>query len=314
MIGVGKIGIAASRGGAGTPPNPDFVFTVNTANAGSASDTIVLPLLSGGTYSGTIDWGDSSSSVLSYANRSHTYSSGGAYTITISGTIEGWAFNNTGDKAKLTRINNFGNLTITDKWSFYGCSNMTITATDAPIVSATDLRETFRAATSINDYSFDNWDFTGVDSLLGFLRDSNFRGSFNNTTTGDVRLWNNFLYGCSNFNSTMNNCDMSSAEQSSLMLYNCDAYDQSMSDWDITLLNPTNFMLAATGLSPSNYDATLIGWEATLQAAYPGGVGYPITANANFGGSQFTSGGAGETAKNSLVSNFGWTITDGGGV
>jgi hypothetical protein len=31
------------------PPNPDFVSTWDTTKAGSASNTVVLPLLSGGT-------------------------------------------------------------------------------------------------------------------------------------------------------------------------------------------------------------------------------------------------------------------------
>ena len=115
MIGVGKIGIAAIRGGAGTPPNPDFVTVWNVASDG---ETVTLPLKSGGTFSGTIDWGDTNTSALSYGNRAHTYTTAGTYTITIEGTIEGWAFDNTGDKAKLTKINNFGNLTITDKWAF----------------------------------------------------------------------------------------------------------------------------------------------------------------------------------------------------
>ena len=98
-------------------------------------------------------------------------------------------------------------------------------------------------------------------------------------------------------------------------LYNNDAFDTSLAGLDITSLsNAVAFMQAATGLSTANYDATLVDWESQLQTAYPSGAGYPYSININFGGSQFTSGGAGQTAKNSLVSNFGWTITDGGGI
>jgi hypothetical protein len=73
MIGA-RLGVIALSGGG---VNPNFVSTWDTTQAGSASDTVVLPLLSGGTYSGTIDWGDGNSDNLSYANRSHTYASGG---------------------------------------------------------------------------------------------------------------------------------------------------------------------------------------------------------------------------------------------
>ena len=34
----------------------------------------------------------------------------------------------------------------------------------------------------------------------------------------------------------------------------------------------------------------------------------------NFGGSQYTLGGAAESARNTLINTYGWTITDGGGI
>jgi hypothetical protein len=73
-------------------------------------------------------------------------------------------------------------------------------------------------------------------------------------------------------------------------------------------------MFAASGLSTTNYDLLLDEWEETLQALYPNGVGYPYTISINFGGSQYTLGSAAETARTSLINNFSWTITDGGGV
>ena len=109
--------------------------------------------------------------------------------------------------------------------------------------------------------------------------------------------------------------NVSSLTNATNLFYNCDAFDQNLSSWDIDQISIMNdFMRNALGLSTSNYDALLVGWEATLQAAYPSGAGYPHTISVHFGGSQFTLGGAGETAKNSLVANFGWTIQDGGGI
>jgi hypothetical protein len=47
MIGVSQISVAAYRGGgAAAPVNLDFVSTWDTTKVGSASDTVVLPLLS----------------------------------------------------------------------------------------------------------------------------------------------------------------------------------------------------------------------------------------------------------------------------
>jgi hypothetical protein len=80
MIGSSKIGLRPIRGGgAGAAPNPDFVSTWDTTNAGSASDTIVLPMTAGN----TVHWGDGSSDTTN----THTYASSGTYTITIEGTV-----------------------------------------------------------------------------------------------------------------------------------------------------------------------------------------------------------------------------------
>jgi len=49
-----------------------------------------------------------------------------------------------------------------------------------------------------------------------------------------------------------------------------------------------------------------------LQAAFLNGSGYSPNINIRFGNSQYTGGGAAATARASLISNFGWGITDGG--
>ena len=328
-------------GGLNTSINCDFVSTWDTTQAGSASDTVVLPLLSGGTYSGTIDWGDSSTSSLSYGNRSHTYASGGTYTITISGTIEGWQFNNTGDKAKITDVSNFGDLTITTINAFLGCTNMTISATDAPIIATTNLTNFMANCSSVT--TFEGVALMNTGSVTSFLNAfagmTNFNQNMNGLDISSATSVSKMLKANPNFNndgtsldwSNTNNLNMREFMENTpyngtidfgqtvtdlgLTLYNNDAFDTSLAGLDITSLSYAfAFMQAATGMSTANYDATLIDWESQLQAAYPSGAGYPYTININFGGSQFTSGGAGETAKNSLVTNFGWTISDGGGI
>jgi len=350
MIGVSHISVAAYRGGGGAAPvNLDFVSTWDTTKPGSASNTVVLPLLSGGTYSGTIDWGDSTTSVLSYANRTHVYASSGTYTITISGTIERWQFIGSGDYRKITDISNWGTLALDGNQAFSGCSNLDISATDAPtFLAGGSMYRMFINCTSLTTPDFSSWDVTST----GGFRDM-FAGCIN--FNGDVTTWDMsnatnliaMFSGCSNFNQDISNWDvsnattfgtafsttgmfenatafnqpignwnMASATTVTRMLINADAFDQDLSNWDIDQISVfTNLMQNATGLSTANYDATLIGWEATLQAAYPSGVGYSYLISINFGGSQYSSAlmNVGE-ARYNLVNVFGWTITDGGAV
>ena len=373
-------GLPANLSGGGAPSSPDFVIQVDTTQAGSASDTIILPLKSGGTYSGTIDWGDSSTSALSYANRQHTYAAGGTYTITISGdSLAGWAFENAGDKLKITEISNWGLFEFTDIRTFQGCTNMDITATDVPTISTTNFTSNFfncDGITTVQDWS--SWDMSGVTNLSQCFKDNSaFNGSlgnwvhaattrvdkmFNNATSfngnlntwdvsgvtnwsefardassfnGDVSGWTpsgamtSAFHACSAFtgigldtwdtgsvtsmfallNGTQANADISGWNTSlvtnmSSMFRNNNAFDKDISSWDINQVSAfANFMTSASGLSTSNYDALLIAWDAQGAMSYSGTV--------NFGGSKYTSGGAAEAARTSLISKWGGII-DGG--
>jgi surface protein len=280
MIGSSKIGLRPIRGGGGgTPPNPDFVSTWDTTKGGSASDTIVFSLIPAGNYSGTIDWGDGNTSVLSYANRTHIYSAPGIYTITLTGTIEGF-FAQSGDgRFKLIGISNWGTFTFLGSNSFYRSENLICTATDTPNVSTSNLSGTFRDCTLFNG-TLNDLDLVGVTIMTRFFADAD------------------------NFNQPLDNWDTSTVLDMDLLLYNCDSFDQDISSWQISqVTNLTNFMAISTGLSTANYDALLIAWDAQGAMAYSGTV--------NFGGSKYTSGGAADAARTSLISKWGG-ITDGG--
>jgi hypothetical protein len=79
--------------------------------------------------------------------------------------------------------------------------------------------------------------------------------------------------------------------------------DQDLSSWDITNVTSMTNMFNGCTLSTTNYDAILIGWEA--QGPQSGVIFHA-------GNSTYTSGGAAEAARNSLINTYGWSITDGG--
>ena len=115
-----------------------FQLLIRTTNSGTSSSTqFTLPGDSGETYDFVIDWGDGGAdeTINSGSSWTHTYSSGGDYTLSITESSTGGfpaiKFNNGGDKLKVLELANWG----TNKWitfedAFYGCSNSTITATD----------------------------------------------------------------------------------------------------------------------------------------------------------------------------------------
>jgi len=403
------------KGGSQTP----FQFTVDTTKSGtSASDQFTLPLTTSTGLDCFVYWGDGSyDNITSHTapEVTHTYPSGGTYTIKITGDLLGWRFNNGGDKLKMGEIQKWGVLNISTDAGFYGCSNLTASATDAPLITSTSLRECFRSCTNF-DGDIGNWDVSSVTNMLSIFRSaSSFNqdiGSWNTSSVTnmsnmffsatsfnqdigswnissvismssmfqsassfnqnigiwdvsnvtsmyrtfsgassfnqDIGSWNtssvtsmqDMFFNASSFNQNIGSWDISSITSMQNMFRNAssfnqdigswntssvtnmnetfsnaDAFNQDISSWDINQVSDfSGFMKSATGLSTTNYDLLLVGWEANLQAAYPGGSGYPYTININFGGSQYTLGGAAATARTSLINNFSWTITDGGGV
>lgn len=152
-----------------TPTLGGFVTEWTTT---ATDETIYLPLISSGTYSFNVDWGDGSSDTVTVYNESaknHTYATAGTYTVTITGTIAGWDFSSLStSRRNLTKILSWGDLQITDDRAFYYCSNLTaITATDTIDLSqTTSLRQMFWGCikmTSISSFG----DTSSVTSFSG---------------------------------------------------------------------------------------------------------------------------------------------------
>jgi len=315
-----------------TAPN-QFVFTIDTENTSSGSSLntqFMMPLVSSGSYNATVNWGDGSSDTITSYNQAevtHTYSSAGQYEVSIEGTLQGWQFNNAGDRLKMLDVKQWGVLDLSTEKSFYGCTNLDASATDAPTVSSTSFFRMFRDCSNFNG-AIGNWDISTVTRLdqcflscftfnkplnswnvsnvtkldLTFYSCKSFDQDLNSWDTSNVESMNQTFNSCPQFNGDIYSWDTTNVEDMQYMLYNCDLFDQSLAAWTIAnVSNFTNFMQNATGLSTSNYDATLIAWQAG---------GHDNDISINFGGSQFTE--SAYASRFSLIEDSGWTIVDGG--
>jgi hypothetical protein len=123
------------------------------------------------------------------------------YTITISGTISGFRFANGGDKLKIGNVSNWGNLTITTDQAFFGCTNLTATATDAPIISTATLSYTFYGCSNFNGY-VNGWDVSARVSNAEriFMLATSFNQDLNNWNTSSFTTIANMFTGASSFN------------------------------------------------------------------------------------------------------------------
>jgi len=236
-----------------TGDNPNlFVTTWKTDNAGtSASNQITLPLVSGGTYDFNVNWGDGTTTdhITAYnqAEVTHTYASAGTYTVRIFGTIRGFRFNDGGDKLKLLTIDSYGSLDISTDQSFYGCANLTSTATDAPTISTTSLFSTFRDCTNFNG-AIGNWDVSSVTSMTYmFYNASSFNQDIGSWDVSSVTNMVSMFLIASSFNKNIGNWDVSSVTNMSYMFNNATAFNQDISSWDVS---------SVTNMSSMFYNAT----------------------------------------------------------
>jgi surface protein len=185
---------------------------------------------------------------------------------------------------------------------FRDCTNFNGAIGNWDISTVTNLKDCFSRASTFNK-PLNSWNVSNVTKLdLTFYSCTSFDQDLNSWDTSNVERMDNMFFNCQQFNGDIYSWDTTNVENMSYMLYNCDLFDQSLAAWTIAnVSNFTNFMQNATGLSTSNYDATLIAWAAGV---------VDTGISINFGGSQFTE--SAYASRFSLIEDDGWTIVDGG--
>ena len=306
--------------------SPEFVIQVKTDNAGTSADNqFTLPWI--GTYD--VDWGDGNVDTGVTNAQTHTYATAGTYDVAVTaetGRIFFSVFNsNGGDRDKLLEIKNWGTCAWTSmERAFRSCTNLiNVDSNSIPNFSnpISTTRYMFFLCNSLTSLNVQGWDVSGLSDFEGMfsgmssLEEIVGLDEFAFTVSNNINGFKSMFQNSPNCNFNVSNWILPLGTICQSMFDNCDSFDRDLSGWNIrNVANLSNFMSNANGFSTSNYDATLIGWEATLQTTYPNGAGYPHTIGVNFGGSQYSLGGAAEAARTSLINTYGWTITDGGGI
>ena len=242
-----------------------FKITVDTTKAGSAADTFVLPNYSSGTYDYYVDWGDGGAEehITTAGNHSHTYAAGGSYQVKIRGTMPQIYFNGGGDKAKLTTIDNWGNIAWSSMYAaFYGCSNMTGNYTDAPNLSAvTSMYVMFYNCSSFNQ-SVSNFNTAKVTNMYAmFFGCSSFNQSVSNFNTAEVTNMSRMFYNCSSFNQSVSNFNTAKVTNMSCMFRGCSSFNQSVSNFNTAKVTDMSYMFygcSSFNQSVSNFNTAAV--------------------------------------------------------
>ncbi|MEQ8302735.1 MAG: BspA family leucine-rich repeat surface protein [Cyclobacteriaceae bacterium] len=214
-----------------------FITTWKTDNPGTSNpDQITIPTTGPG-YDYNIDWGDGTFDTSVTGNITHTYPIAGTYTVAITGVFPRIFFSGVGDRRKILTIEQWGTTAWTSMAAaFRGCTNLTITALDAPDLSGvTDMSSMFRGATVMNS-NIDHWDVSTVTNMSLLFNDADaFNQPLNNWNVSNVTNMNSMFFGADVFNQDLNNWNVTSVITMVSMFRNAFAFNGNLSTW-----NPLN--------------------------------------------------------------------------
>jgi surface protein len=298
-----------------TPTSPAAFISVwrTTTN----SETISLPLVSSGTYSFLVDWGDGNSNTITTWNtfdKNHTYEFAGDYTVTISGVINGWSFQtSTSSNTKFISVIKWGVLQIGNTGgAFFGCTNLDLsTVTDtlnlSGVISLASMFRNCSSLTTINNINLWNTSTVTTTTLM-FWGATNFDDNIGGWNMGQVTNTTNMFFNATSFNnggsSTINDWNVGNLQNATGMFRNAIAFEQQIDTWNIVnLLTAPYFM---SGKSTADYPATLNqlfnSWSTLTVKP---------NVSINFGSINYTSVGApGYGILTNLTNN--WSIGTGG--
>jgi len=216
------------------------------------------------------------------------------------GTFTQIRFNNTGDRQKIQTIEQWGAI----KWSsmqqaFYGCSNLTSNAIDAPDLSqATNLTSMFRGCYLFNS-PIGNWNTSGITNMsLMFAEAIAFNQNIGNWNTANVTNMSKMFSDANSFNQYIGNWNTAKVTDMSYLFYYSSSFNQNLGNWILNARVNLADMLSFSGLSCENYDLTLMGWNNN-----------PATPNGRSLGAANHAYWQAQAARNNLVNVKGWTIT-----
>lgn len=184
--------------------------------------------------------------------------------------------------------------------AFRGASSFNQDLNNWNTLIVTNMQEMFRDATSFNG-AIDNWNVNNVTNLEQVFRGATaFNQDLSNWNTSSVTSMRGLFQDAIIFNGTIDNWNVSNVTSMNDMFSGATSFDQPLNNWNVS--NVTNFynMFANAGLSTPNYDKTLVGWS---NLTLPQGIWF-------YGGNSTYC--MGQSARASIINNYGWNIQDGG--
>lgn len=291
----------------GTPveaqPEP-FIMEWRPTN----SNTLTIPTRGGDDitdYDFTIDWGDGTVEEISGDDPDPTHTFGaGSYEVKITGTFPAIHFGSANNESKLSikEIKQWGDIEWeTFEGAFYGATDLTISATDAPdLTKVTSFRNAFRECQNLNS-DLNHWDVSTVENFTAmFATAIRFNGDISEWDMSSANTINSMFYQASVFNQDISDWDVSSVTLMQFAFNFADNFDQNLGKWDVSKVDDFRSFVVGAPISSANYDSLLIGWsQLQLQPDISFSIGAEYSEDA-------------EDARQKIIDDFGWSFSDSG--
>ena len=168
------------------------------------------------------------------------------------------------------------------------------------VSNVTDMSYMFYSASNFNQ-DIGNWSIGSVVNMQGmFFNATIFNQNISSWNVSNVTDMSNMFSYAAAFNQDISSWLTSNVTDMSAMFNSSSSFDQNLAVWDISNVGNMLTMFSFSGLSTNNYDNILIGWEPQV-----------VISNVPLGAIGVTYC-TGETARQNLINNYGWTITDDG--
>ena len=216
--------------------------------------TVFLPYDPSGTYSGTINWGDGTTSDNSYGNRVHLYTTAGDHTITITGTTIGFSFSfDSNSRSQIRSVTQWGDLQLGNSTNyFYQCNNLDLSGVIdiLNLSDTTNLTRMFSNCTSLIAVGrINEWDVSSVSDMTEmFYNDSSFNQNIGSWNVSNVVTMEGMFVSTEVFNQDISSWDVSSVTNMNGMFDGAISFNQNLSSWCVSLIpsTPTQFSTGAS--------------------------------------------------------------------
>ena len=173
------------------------------------------------------------------------------------------------------------------------------------VSNVTNMSNMFAKATAFNQ-PIGSWNVSNVTDMSYIFNNATaFNQPIESWDVSNVTNMDRMFYYATAFNQPIGSWDVSNVTNMERMFVIATAFNQPIGSWDVSNVTNMSAMFSGAQLSTTNYDELLIGWSSISPNETP------LKPNVTFSGgnSNYCNG---ETARSSIISTYGWTITDAG--